>query len=185
MRWELLFGDLEAQLEAAAAGELAAEVQERTRHLVGELTMGQRLRAAAGDVLTVGLDGMAAPLRGIAGGVGPDWLLLTGSGSGGEVLVPLSAVAWVQGLSRSADVTEPGRVWARLGLRSALRGVARDRSAVTVRTRGADAVTGTVDRVGADHLELAVHQLDEVRRSETVRAVRTVAFTALLSVHRA
>lgn len=185
MRWELLFGDLEAQLHAAAAGELATEVQQRTRHAQGQLTLGQRLRGAAGGVLTIGLDGMPGPQRGVLAGVGPDWLLLTGPGSGAEVLLPLTAVAWVQGLGRTADVTEPGRVWTRLGLRSALRGVARDRAAVTVRSRGADAVTGTLDRVGADHLDIAVHHLDEARRADAVRGVRTVAFAALLAVHRA
>lgn len=190
MRWELLFGDLEAQLAAAESAELAGEVSERTRHAHGEVTLGQRLRQAAGRPLTVGLAG-AGPLAGVLTGVGPDWLLLSGgaaAGSGGleppESLVPLTSVGWVQGLGRGADVTEPGRVWSRLGLRSALRGISRDRATVTVLTRGADPVSGTLDRVGADHMDLAVHALDEVRRAGTVRGVRTVGLPALLAVRR-
>jgi hypothetical protein len=182
VRWELLFADLEAQVDAAAAAELAGEVEERTRHAVGAVTLVQRLRAAAGSELTVGLEA-AAPAVGVVEGVGPDWLLLAAGGT--ELLVPTAAVAWVQGLGRLAQVTEPGRVWGRLGLRTALRGIARDRSVVTVRQRGVEPVTGTLDRVGADQVDLAVHAADEPRRVEHVRSVRTISLASLQVVARA
>lgn len=190
MRWELLFGDLEAQLAAAAAAELAVEVGERTRHAQGEVTLGQRLRHAVGQPLTLGLDG-AGPLRGVLTGVGPDWVLLgrdpgeqTTGQPGVESLVPQAALAWVGGLARGADVAEPGRVWARLGLRSALRAIVRDRAVVSVSTRGAPPVSGTLDRVGADHVDLALHPVDDVRRAGAVRGVRTIPLAALLGVRR-
>jgi hypothetical protein len=100
--------------------------------------------------------------------------------SAGECLVPLHAVAGVSGLSRMA---EPGRQPARrLGLGVVLRGLSRDRSAVVVRVRGGGLVRGTVDRVGADHFDLAVHAADEVRRAGSVSAVQSIPFPAVVSI---
>jgi hypothetical protein len=180
VRWEALFGDLEAQLEAAAAADLAIEVRDETLRAVGAIGLVARLRAAASDLLTVGLlDGTS--LRGTVRGVGPDWLLLEDTT---EALVSTAAIAWVQGLGRRADVSRPGVVWERLGLRAALRGIARDRSAVRLSVSGSEPLTGTLDRVGADHVDVAVHPLDVVRRAEEVLGVRTVSLTALLAVTR-
>jgi hypothetical protein len=185
MRWQLLFEDLEAQYAAGTAAELAAEVTERTRHQLGEISLGQRLQAATGEVLSVGLmQSLPVVVTGELGGIGPDWLLLTEGPTGLESLIPLSAVAWVQGLGRRAEVHHPGRVWSRLGLRAALRGITRDRSGVTVHVRGSHPCTGTLDRVGADHADLAVHELDMARRPEAVRGVRSIPFAALLAVQR-
>ncbi len=181
MRWDVLFGDLEAQLAAAGDAELAAEVEERTRHEQGSIELTHRLRASAGRAVVVGVDG-GDPQRGVLTGVGPDWLLL--GDDAGEVLLPLAAATWLTGLGRTADVTSPGQVWARLGLRAALRGIARDRAPVTLLVRGGMSVAGTVDRVGADHLDVAVHPLDEPRRTEVVRVVRTVRLAALLGLRR-
>ena len=44
---------------------------------------------------------------------------------------------------------------------------------------GTRAVAGTIDRAGADHLDLALHDIDEPRRSATVRGYRLIPFTAL------
>ena len=41
------------------------------------------------------------------------------------------------------------------------------------------AVSGTIDRAGADHLDLALHDIDEPRRSASVRGYRLVPFAAL------
>jgi hypothetical protein len=184
VRWEQLFADLEAQLDAAAVAELAAEVDDRTRHALGEITVGQRLRAATGERVKLGLPGPVPACEGTVTRTGADWVLLTtpaGQLPVLQTLVPAVAIEWISGLGRAADVSDPGPVAARLGLRSALRALARDRVAVTVTTRGG-VITGTVDRVGADHLDVAVHPLDVPRRREAVRGVRTVLFTALASV---
>ena len=174
MRWEALFADLEAQLDAAEAARLEASVVETTRYEVGRIALVQRLRAAVDDVITVGTPGPV--VRGRVSGVGPDWLMLDAAG---EVLVPIAAISWAEGLARAADLREPGRVWQRLGLRSALAGLARDRVAVRITCAAGDSITGTIDRVASDHLDLALHDPEEPRRAAAVRGVRSVVFGAL------
>lgn len=180
MRWDDLFADLEAQLAAAEGASLAADVGQQLRQEVSRQTLVRRLRAAVGTELVLGVGDQV--LHGRLGAVGPDWVLMTGPA---EVLVPLSALDWTQGLGRASHAEPPGHVWSRLGLASALRALARDRAAVRVRTAAPEALTGTIDRVGADHLDLALHPLDTPRRAAAVTGVRTIPFAAVRAVIRA
>lgn len=183
MRWDDLFADLEAQADALAVAERAGEVDERTRIELGGLALGDRLRAAVGTPLNLQLAGGLA-LPGTLDRVGVDWLLVD-EGAGREALVVLGAVLSVGGLGRSAAVPgSEGAVHARLTLRHALRGVARDRSPVRLHLTDGSAVDTTLDRVGADFVDAALHAPGEMRRRGDVRGVRTVPLAAIAVVRR-
>ena len=183
MRWERLFADLEAQLEASDAAELAGEVVERTRVEVGAIRLVDRLRAAVGGRLRLSCLG-GEVVAGRLERVGPDWLLIAERADRSS-LVPSGAVTAVAGLGAlSAPPGSEGRVAARLDLRYALRGMARDRAPVTITLADATNVSGTVDRVGSDFIDVAEHPAGEPRRPRAVRQVRTLPLGGL-SVLRA
>ena len=56
----------------------------------------------------------------------------------------------------------------RFGFGHAARGLSRDRAVVALADVGGSAVTGTIDAVGADALELSEHASDLPRRPENV-----------------
>jgi hypothetical protein len=92
----------------------------------------------------------------------------------------------VEGLGRSAAPEDPGRP-RRLGLGSALRALARDREGVALYLTpgpegGFRTITGTIDRVGRDFLELAAVPWGEARRAENVRGVYAVPFSAVAAL---
>jgi hypothetical protein len=176
MRWDDLFRDLEAQLEAAAAAELDAEVTDRTRRESALLELVDRARAAVGHPVALRVLG-AGPVDGVLVQVGAQWLLLHET-SGRDALVPLTAVVSLAGLRAWTAVPgEGGQVFARLGLGSALRGIARDRLPVQLWLTDAGVLAGTLDRVGADFVEVTEH--GEVRRRGDLTAVRTIPFAAV------
>jgi len=180
MRWQGLFDDLEAQFDAAEAAELVGEVAERTRRESALLRLVDRLRAAEGAPVTLTLPG-AGVLRGRLLDAGSDWVLVE-EGGGREVLVPLSAVLGVSGLGPRSAAPDDSPVAKRLDLRWALRGLARSRTGVALGLVDGSLVTGTLDRVAADHLDLAEHGLGELRRAGAVRQVRLVPLPAVAFV---
>ncbi|MGY1746397.1 hypothetical protein [Blastococcus sp. SYSU D00695] len=182
MRWQRLFADLQAEWEAAQVAAERAEDASRARLETGAVHLAQRLGGAVGREVALRCRG-AGEVRGRLMEVGWGWLLLTDV-AGREVLVAEPAVRAVAGLDRSTAVAPGGAVAARLDLRWALRGVARDRSPVQVFLDDAAVLTGTVDRVGADFVELAEHAADQPRRGAAVQAVRAIALDAVAAVRR-
>jgi hypothetical protein len=175
VRWEALFDDLEAQLAAADAQELAAEIADRSRREVARLRLGDRARASLGVAVTVGL-GAAGTVAGRLRRVGPDWWLLDADRAS-ELLIPAAAALWVSGLpAAAADPDAVSVVEGRLGLAHVLRVIARDRSPLTVVLRDGASVAGTIDRVGADFVDVAEHPPGESRRASAVRSARTIPF---------
>ncbi|QFG68023.1 hypothetical protein [Ornithinimicrobium pratense] len=185
MRWHQLFEDLGAQLAALELQERAAEVAEHVRAERGQIELVHRLAADP-----------AAPVRLRVRGVGwidvdltdvgRDWILAQGAGSGRtgrELLVPLPAVCAVEGLATRADPREQVAS-RRFGLRSALRAVSRDRARVRIHDVDGDHLTGTIDAVMADHLDLARHADDEPRRASAVRGRVSLAYATLALVRR-
>jgi hypothetical protein len=124
----------------------------------------------------------AGPVAGVLVEVGADWLLLEDDGAR-QTLVASAAVRSVSGLGRRTIVEESaGPVRARLDLRRALRGLARDRSAVQIVLDDGSVLSGTLDRVGADYVELAEHPADLPRRAEAVQGVRAVVIAGIAVV---
>ena len=196
MRWDRLFTDLEARFDELADADAAAESADRERVAVGVIRAIQRLTGSIDRPIRVRLAG-GAVVSGVLRSVGPDWLLLT-EGQGRDCLFALAAVTAVEGLTASTGPEISGLAL-RLDLRRALRGLARDRSPVAVAMTGwtagtagtgagaygpigAGELTGTIDRVGADFIEVAVHAAWEPRRAGTVRSVALVPLGAIVLV---
>jgi hypothetical protein len=181
MRWEQLFADLQAQFEAEESAAEQAECGSRARSEIGAVTLGDRLRGALGLHVVLGCGG-AGTLAGTVVDVGTDWLLVENEGAR-QSLVATAAVRSVSGLGRRTAAPEGvGTVRGRLDLRRALRGLARDRAAVQILLDDGGVLTGTLDRVGADYVDLAEHPADLPRRSEAVQGVRTVVIGAIAVV---
>ena len=181
MRWQRLFTDLEAQFEDAEAAAERAETGSRTRTEVGALRLADRLRGAIGLPVSLRCRG-AGQVAGVVADVGTDWLLLTDD-RGRETVVATAAVMAVGGLARrTAAPEDAGPVQRRMDLRRALRALARDRSTVQVVLEDGTLLTGTVDRVGADFLELAEHHPELPRRAEAVQGIRAVVIDAVVVV---
>jgi hypothetical protein len=181
VRWQQLFADLEAQFAEAATASERAEEASRARFEMGAVGLSDRLRGALGHPLVVRCRG-AGQVNGTLADTGPDWLLLEDDG-GRDVLVASRAVLAVGGLGRETATTEPSSVVrSRLDLRRAIRALARDRASVQVLLEDGATVSGTIDRVGADHVELAEHAADVARRSDAVVGVRAVVLDAIVLV---
>ena len=189
MRWEELFDDLAGQAVAAEGEERSGEIVDRARYETGRVSLVERLRAAplhrrlrivlpAGD-----------PLAGSVLAVGLDWVAFLAGDQ--EWLLPIAAIRRVQVLPRpeprdpiaaGALVAPADPVRARLGLSHAVRYLVRDRAVLALRLVDGDVLTGTADRAGLDHLELAEHPADLPRRAASVRATWIVPYAGIAAI---
>lgn len=174
VRWEALFADMEARLDAASSAELLSEVADRTRSERATIALTDRLRGSQGRRLGLQLC-TGALLEGVVADAAPAWVLLADGVR--EHLVPVAAIDGAEGLADLA-APAPGEALRRLGLGHALRALARDRQVVRVETRAA-ASLGRVDLVAADHLDVGV--ADPASLRPTGRR-RTVPFAAVVAV---
>jgi hypothetical protein len=189
MRWDRFFEDLEDQLGTEWEAERAALDSEAERLRVSRLTLRDRLQTLAGEETAVGLDLAAGdPVHGRIWAVGADWAGLEGR-DGASLVVPLGAIRGIRLplpdllLSTRADAGGARRAIAeRMGLGFVLRAVARRRLPVRVRLLGDRETTGTIDRAGADHLDLALHPGDAPRRADAVSGFAIVPFPAIVAV---
>jgi hypothetical protein len=178
MRWQQLFADLSAQFEEEAAAAERGESASRARAEIGALRLVDRLGGALGQPVVLSCRG-AGRVAGVLTDAGVDWLLVEDD-RGSEHLVATAVVTTVAGLGRrTAPPVEGAAARVRPDLRRALKGLARDRAVVQLVLDDGALLTGTIDRVGADYLELAEHAADEPRRVEAVRGVRAVVLTAV------
>lgn len=192
VRFEDLFDDLESQLEAELGAERRDLEAEEERFRIGRLELRDRI-AAAPRTLDLSLRG-GARLRLRRMALGRDWLngvVIEGAPAETGAIVPLSAIVGIEldadaalaSVRPQGDGGPPGGarqgapdLQARLSLGYALRDLARRRAPVVL--EGHRPVSGTIDRVGRDHLDLAVHDPGEHPRSSSVRSWRIVPFDA-------
>ncbi len=179
MRWESLFADLEAQFEADSARNRISEVQEIVRIERARQTMLQRLERHLGTRVDLQLLGAERP-SGELSAIGRDWLMLAHAGR--EELIPFRALAWWRGLEAGRGPETRQR---RVGFSQALRMLVRDRARVGI--GGIDGqllATGTLDQVGQDFVEVALHEQDEFRRGPVVLGRSLIPFSAIARVRR-
>ncbi|WP_029146323.1 hypothetical protein [Microbacterium luticocti] len=188
MRWDRFFEDLEDQLDSEWEAERAALDSEAERLRLSRLPLTERLRGLCGPdapVISLELAGDAV-LTGRVTAVGADWVgVALAETRAGAALLPVDAITGLgiaeADLLRSARADAGGHrgLSERMTLGFVLRDLTRRRVPVTLHLRTARALTGTIDRALADHLDLALHEPDTPRRSAAVTGMRIVPFAAL------
>ncbi len=183
MRWDRLFDDLEAQASAEWEAERAALASESERVRLSRVSLRDRLlvlRDAKAQVrahLTVG-----SAVEGRIAAVGTDWFAVD-RGPASVSVVPLVALAGLRmphaDLLHSATGRAGQALRERLDLGFVVRDLARRRVPVRIEVVTGDSLTGTVDRAGADHVDLAVHDLETARHPSAVTSFRMVPFGAI------
>ncbi|MFF2315653.1 hypothetical protein ACFVTE_05220 [Arthrobacter sp. NPDC058097] len=178
MRWNALFQDLEQQLAEAGVLGMESEIAERSRADTAAIALDDRLRGSVGCHVGVHLN--SGPVfAGTLSHAGSESLVIEEPTH--QVLIPYAAVGHYTGLGRFA-VAEVSIVRRKLGLASALRGLARDRAELTVLLAGRSPdlqLPGVIDRVGRDFFDLALTLPGEARRAGRVADVATVPFQSL------
>ncbi|MFQ4147179.1 hypothetical protein AAGW05_00540 [Arthrobacter sp. LAPM80] len=150
MRWELLFGDLEAQLHAATQQDLERQINELARVEASQLTLAEVLRGAVGSRLSVVMRNGTA-FHGEMRKVEPQWVLLHEDGR--SVLLPLAKILRMQGTGQGR-AGAPSKI--SFTLAAALRILTRNRSSVVIELDSGrpSIVRGVLDQVGADYVQL-------------------------------
>jgi hypothetical protein len=197
MRWDKLFDDLESQLEnEITADDLEVDAEDERLRL-GRLTMRDRIVSLHADssehspltlsvVLVTGTRLILRPAT-----IGRDWMsadLCDDGGRPAPCIVPFAALA---GISLGAGQIAPSLAMMpssghpslslRLGLSYVLRDLCRRRRSVSLLLIAGE-VHGTIDRVGRDHLDIAVHERGAVRRETAVSEYRLVPFSSVALV---
>jgi hypothetical protein len=188
VRWDRFFEDLEDQLSSEWEAERAALDSEAERLRLSRVQLRDRLRMLSTRDRTE-----AAPSLELADGsvfaaevsaVGADWIGIVPVGQAGGVVVPIAAVSAI-GMSHadllgSARPVEHGSPLAdRMTLGFVLRDLARRRAGVAVRLVDGRSLTGTIDRAGADHFDVALHDPGSPRRADQVTGHRLIPFTGI------
>jgi hypothetical protein len=196
MRWDLLFDDLESQLDQEQRDEERALAIEEERLRLGRLTLRDRLsamsRATDDDpaaIIRLELRGeRILELRPLS--FGRDWMSAAVRGrphAAAQCIVPFAAIAVIHPSRAQLEpslVPSPEastRLAERIGLSFVLRDLCRRRMPVHLTTEDGR-LHGTIDRVARDHFDLALHEPGAPRRDGEVRGYRIVPIERLVLV---
>ncbi|GAA1841882.1 hypothetical protein ACFQZV_12190 [Microbacterium koreense] len=189
MHWDRLFADLEDQFASQREAEHAALESEAERLRVSQLSLHERLMTLAarrGEVTVTFTDGLTTTVA--VDACGADWVGLRVRDGGAAYLIsPVTAIAEIgmpDYLARQATARppRPSGVAARTTFGYVLRDLARRRIPVAVVTTSGRVLTGTLDRAGVDHVDLAEHDAGAARRATTVTRTSVVAFATIARV---
>lgn len=186
MRWESLFIDLEAQLAGEERRNRTSEIQDMIRVQRSRIRLVDRLEGHVGQSLILRLINSDQE-RGELRIVGENWISVRQGRN--ELVVPLGSVSAISELSPRAHLeTDPANPRRRISFGSAMRAIARDRSAVVARLRSSPTdrleVSGTLAAPGKDFLEILEHPRDEFSRHGAVSGVLVMPWESLVSLRR-
>lgn len=192
VHWDRLFEDLEDQLASEWESERAALDAESERLRISRLELRDRLRVvgAAGASATIDLPGRHRIRAGLRA-LGADWIAVAPTEHESAraiptmILIPLQAVRGIgvdhgmllASLERADGVASV--LHERMTLGFVLRDLARRRVAVRVIGIDGSDVHGTIDRAGADHLDLALHDPGAARLAAAVRGFVMIPLHAI------
>lgn len=187
MRWDRFFDDLEDQLASEWEAERAALDTEAERLRLSRVALRERLSGLGADDPAIASFELSdgAVLRATVTGVGADCVAVApAEARGGVVVVPLDAISGIgiaqRDLLRSArPAPNRSELADRLTFGFVLRDLVRRRVGVTVHLAIGRALSGTIDRAGSDHLDLAIHDAGAPRRAEAVTGYRIIPFSAV------
>ena len=155
MRWEErlldLFDDLEQQADGLALAERDALVAEQSRAEYAEVDLAARLAGSVGGRAWLDVQGVGG-LDGVLRRTGDGWLVLEAGGGTWVVLLP--AVRRARGLSDAAVDAAARPLTARLGIASALRGLAETRLECVLHGTDGQVLRAVLGRVGRDFVEV-------------------------------
>jgi hypothetical protein len=182
MRWDErlagLLDDLEQQAEGLALADRDVEVAEALRAEYSQVDLASRVLASLDTPLRLTLSGVGA-VDGVLRRAGDGWCLIeTEPQRPQEWVVRLGAVTALRGLADRGLVASAGPLTARLGLGSALRGVAETRTETVVHRVDGSMLRGALGRVGGDFVEV-------VGAGDARGPVDVVPFDALAAVRSA
>jgi hypothetical protein len=195
MRWDNLFDDLESQLEQELTAEEVDLQAEEERLRLARLGIRDRLRSLSSAPATDDrslhlLLADSSRVTVLPATFGRDWMageLLEQSGKRPQCVVALDAIDGatlsrdqvLQSLGGTGAEESPSSLSARLGMPFVLRDLCRRRQPVELRLRDGQ-LYGTIDRVGRDHIDLAVHEPGTPRRESAVREYRVVRLSQIV-----
>jgi len=194
-RWERFFDDLEDQLASEWEAERAALDTEAERLRHARVPLRDRLLALGhrdrrhGDPVPVFEFADGERLSAEVVGVGADWAALQPQRERGAVIVARIdavvsiAVGHADLLGSARPVSASTGLAERITFGFALRDLVRRRAPVAVHLVTGRVLSGTIDRAGADHLDIALHDPGTPRRSSEVTGHGIVGFASVARVH--
>ncbi|MDN3496401.1 hypothetical protein QL996_10715 [Planococcus sp. APC 4015] len=183
MQWDRFFMDLEDQLASEWDAERASLDVEAERLRLSQVALRGRLRGLVGLAAAFDLADDSR-LTAAVEGAGADWVVLRSDGArAGRLIVPVAALVSIgmpcsEPLS-AVPASTPSPLADRLTFGFVMRDLARRRVGISVGLAAGRVLTGTIDRAGGDHLDLAQHDRGAPRRSADVSGCRVVPFAAM------